>query len=255
MKRTNTLDLMIEAGEFSIDINGHTLGGGEKDESLSSEGRKQILDLLRGLGYADGVLVGLAIAERRAADFESTMRCIECGDRLNFSLFGRKLSAHRCAFPDGVPFPFEGVLAVPSGRIAFCDRFDFFEDPPDMPAPAMNMLCALRRFQAAVNAGYPMAQSGNTGARIYRKGNSLHIADYKEAEVPSGYKCVGKIHVSSRPWQVGDFDQVYRDAAHVEGLPTPLVVVNVPAGKYRILVHSLHIEHRGPHFATIEPVA
>jgi hypothetical protein len=245
---SNMLDRMIERNEFTLDLGGHKLG----TESELSDGQKErILDRLRYAAMSDGVSVGLSIAGQHTITVKSSSDCQECGESLELVLSGKTLTARKCAFPNGVPFPFEHTLEVSSGRIAFLDRFTFLPEPAGLKRQ-MNMRASRDSFIAWAKAGFPCASCGNSCPRIYRKGNSILIGSFKSESVPDGYVEVGSIATDYWSWQIGDMAKLEQMASKANESVGPLAVLDVQPGKYKVLVHSLHEEHKGPHFATIE---
>jgi hypothetical protein len=158
---------------------------------------------------SDGVAVGLSIAGQHTTTVKSSSDCQECGESLEFVLSGKTLTARKCAFPNGVPFPFEHTLEVPSGRIAFLDRFTFLPEPAGLKRQ-MNLSASRDSFIAWAKAGFPCASCGNSCPRIYRKGNSILIGSFKSESVPDGYVEVGSIATDYWSWQIGDMQNSSR---------------------------------------------
>jgi len=261
MRDENTLERMIEAGEFSIDLNGHSPSGSIRDggRQLSDGEEEKILKSLQTFAYRDGVLLGMAIAGQATATFETTLSCLECGDYLNFGVMGKVVKvASACEFPEGVQFPLRSTFDVPSGRLAFADKFTFLTDPvSDKDARSMSMAASKRGFEAWCASGFPNAGCGNSCPAIYRLGDTVIISSEfsDEGELPAGLQEVGTICTDFWSWHCGDFEKLHQAAAAAGQKLHAMAVVEMEPGRYEVSLHSLHRDHLGRKFATIKPCA
>ena len=257
----NTLEQMIQSGEFSIDLNGHSfeLRRIGTNNPISAYHQCEVLERLQSAAYRDGVLIGLAIAGLRTAAVPTSMRCCECGESLDFELSGKVLKAKSpCPCPDGVQMPFRVVIDVPSGRLAFADRFTFLAQPfEERNLRSQGMYSRKLQLEAWASIGFPSAGCGNSCPSIYRLGNRLIISSLKEddAELPAGCVSVGYICTDYWSWHCGDFERLSEASETAGESLSTSAVIDVPAGRYEICVHSLHYDHNGKLFATIELLA
>lgn len=260
MSNKSTLDTMIESGEFTIDFSGHFLSGNCDAIAIPTLAREKakVLECLELSAFRDGVLVGLAIAGQRSIALESRLHCPECGATLEIKLAGKTLkAAPECSFPRGVALPFEAILDVPSGRLAFEDSFEFLEEPKrDRAVAPMTIIDTKLGFEAWSASGFPKAGCGSSNPGVYRRGNRLLIAsfDAEKNRAPKGYKRVASIATGYWSWQCGDFDRLAGAAAKAGKVLATTRVVKVAPGRYKVSVHSIHCDHKGPHFASIEPI-